>query len=179
MTYMKWLGQCTCNSNKKLLAKSRNHTVNKLFCLCIPTDGELSNRLLLSLHCIIASSIYPSLNIFVTVHKVRILEKKNLKKWNLSSITISRISTWHKTSSTVMLSCIQEPPLNSTYTQFQNLSEKQGQAAATVCITDGMYSKTECKAALNEKKNWQSFTPAFLTPQSQRCHLRKSFLWCS
>jgi hypothetical protein len=24
-------GQCTCNSNKKLLAKSRNQTVNKLF----------------------------------------------------------------------------------------------------------------------------------------------------
>ena len=47
---------------------------------------------------------------------------------------------------------IQEPPLNSTYTQFKNLSEKQGQAAATVCITDGMYSKTDCcKAALNEK----------------------------
>ena len=50
-----------------------------------------------------------------------------------------------------MLSCIKEPPLSSTYTQFKNHSEKQGQAAATVCITDGMYSKTDCKAALNEK----------------------------
>ena len=31
-----------------------------LFCKCIPTDLELSNRLLLSLHSIIALSVYPS-----------------------------------------------------------------------------------------------------------------------
>ena len=66
-----------------------------------------------------------------------------------------------------MLSCIQEPPLNSTYTQFQNLSEKQGQAAATVCITDGMYSKTECKAALNEKKLTKFHTSLFDATKSK------------
>ena len=68
---MKWLGQCTCNYNKRTVTKSRNHTVNKLFCLCIPTDGELSNRLLLSLHSIIAPSVYPSLLILETnIHTI-------------------------------------------------------------------------------------------------------------
>ena len=33
----------------------------KLFCPCIPTDVELSNRLLLGLHSIIALSVNPSL----------------------------------------------------------------------------------------------------------------------
>ena len=72
----------SCNSDLRLLAKSWNHIVNKPFfhnigtywfilykgslrntnfCLCIPTDIELSYRLLLSLHSVIAVSVYPSL----------------------------------------------------------------------------------------------------------------------
>ena len=40
----------------------------KLFCLCIPNDLELSNRLLLSLHSMIALSVNPSLYILVQAY---------------------------------------------------------------------------------------------------------------
>ena len=44
------------------------HRKYKLFCLCIPTDIELSNRLLLSLPSLIAPFVNPSFSILVYVH---------------------------------------------------------------------------------------------------------------
>ena len=70
-----------------------------LFSLFIPADLELSNRLLLSLHSIIALSVYPSLKILDLRYHVHFCEQASAV-WNFDQVYSALIdcmsSNWHE-----------------------------------------------------------------------------------